>query len=213
MLNGTELKLFADAHVLDEMTDKQVRILLAAIEVFAEKGYANASTKEIANKADVAEGNIFSKYKNKRGLLNAIINPVIHSIFPAVLSDFNDASPIQSNYVTLHSFVDTVLRDRVQFLKENSAVLKIFVSELLYNNDVRVKLMQQFPTSYWKNINHNLNVLKENHLMVDWENTEILKLMWSVVSGMIVGYLLFNQPLESKEINHCIDALVKALAR
>ncbi len=48
MLNGTELKLFADANVLNAMTDKQVKILLAAIEVFAEKGYANASTKEIA---------------------------------------------------------------------------------------------------------------------------------------------------------------------
>lgn len=90
MLNGTELKLFADANVLNEMTDKQVKILLAAIEVFAEKGYANASTKEIATRAGVSEGNIFSKFKNKRGLLDAIIEPVINSIFPAVLTDISD---------------------------------------------------------------------------------------------------------------------------
>lgn len=212
-MNSTELKLFADMHVLDGMTDKQVRILLAAIQVFAEKGYANASTKEIAQKADVAEGNIFSKYTNKRGLLNAIIDPMIKSLFPAVLSGFEETGIADSPNVTLHSFVDTILRDRVQFLKENAAVLKVFVSEIMYSNDVRVKLLKEFPNTYWKNINHDLNQLKKNHLLVGWENIEILKIIWSIVGGMIIGYLLFDQPLGSKEISHCVDALVKALGR
>ncbi|AFR99730.1 TetR/AcrR family transcriptional regulator [Lentilactobacillus buchneri] len=212
MLNGTELKLFADANVLNAMTDKQVKILLAAIEVFAEKGYANASTKEIATKAGVSEGNIFSKFKNKRGLLNAIIEPVINSIFPAVLTEFKtDQLPLQ--FVTLHAFVDSLVRDRIQFLKDNAAVLKIFVSEVLYNETVRKELLTKFPPLYWHNINKNLNQLKDNHLIVNWENLEILKIIWSVVGGVIIGYLLFNQPLEQREITHIIDALVKSLAR
>lgn len=212
MLNGTELKLFADANVLNAMTDKQVKILLAAIEVFAEKGYANASTKEIATKAGVSEGNIFSKFKNKRGLLNAIIKPVINSIFPAVLTKFKtDQLPLQ--FVTLHAFVDSLVRDRIQFLKDNAAVLKIFVSEVLYNETVRKELLTKFPPLYWHNINKNLNQLKENHLIVNWDNLEILKIMWSVVGGVIIGYLLFDQPLEQREITHIIDALVKSLAR
>ena len=37
-------------------TAKQKLIIIAAIEVFAEKGYAAASTKEIALRAGVAEG-------------------------------------------------------------------------------------------------------------------------------------------------------------
>lgn len=212
MLNGTELKLFADANVLDEMTDKQVKILLAAIEVFAEKGYANASTKEIATRAGVSEGNIFSKFKNKRGLLDTIIEPVINSIFPAVLTEFKDDQlPLQ--FVTLHALVDSLVHDRIQFLKDNAAVLKIFVSEVLYNENVRNQLPTKFPPLYWRNINKNLNQLKENHLIVNWDNLEILKIMWSVVGGVIIGYLLFNQPLETREITHIIDALVKSLAR
>lgn len=212
MLNGTELKLFADANVLNAMTDKQVKILLAAIEVFAEKGYANASTKEIATKAGVSEGNIFSKFKNKRGLLNAIIEPVINSIFPAVLTEFKtDQLPLQ--FVTLHAFIDSLVRDRIQFLKDNAAVLKIFVSEVLYNETVRKELLTKFPPLYWHNINKNLNQLKDNHLIVNWDNLEILKIIWSVAGGVIIGYLLFDQPLEQREITHIIDALVKSLAR
>lgn len=212
MLNGTELKLFADANLLTEMTDKQIQILLAAIEVFADKGYANASTKEIATKAGVAEGNIFSKFKSKRGLLNAIIEPVIDSIFPTALTEFND-NQLSQQFITLHSFVESLVQDRVQFLKDNAAVLKIFVSEVLYNDTVRKQLLTKFPLSYWTNINKSLTLLKENHLIVNWDNLEILKFMWSIVGGLIVSYLLFGQPLEQQDITHTIDALVKALTR
>ena len=105
------------------------------------------------------------------------------------------------------------MTDRVQFVRDNAAVLKIFVSEVLYSNEVRVELVKQFPESYWHNINQTLTQLKENHLMINWPNTEILKLMWAVVGGMVVGYLLFDQTLASQEITHIITALTKALAR
>ncbi len=213
MLKGTELKLFADTHALDGMTDKQVKILLAAIDVFAAKGYANASTKEIATEAGVAEGNIFSKFKSKRGLLNTIIQPVTKAIFPAVLTDFKEHQPLNPKFMTLHSFIEALVTDCVQFVRDNAAVLKIFVSEVLYSNEVRVELVKQFPESYWHNINQTLTQLKENHLMINWPNTEILKLMWAVVGGMVVGYLLFDQTLASQEITHIISALTKALAR
>lgn len=87
-MTNSERKLFEDAHAFDNMTDKQIKILAAAIDVFAEKGYANTSTKEIAEKAGVAEGNIFNKFVNKRGLLHAIVTPVMQSFFPASMDTF-----------------------------------------------------------------------------------------------------------------------------
>ncbi|WP_225352695.1 helix-turn-helix domain-containing protein [Lentilactobacillus parafarraginis] len=48
MSQQVSLKLFLDNHIFDGMTDKQIKIMVAAIRIFAEKGYANTSTKEIA---------------------------------------------------------------------------------------------------------------------------------------------------------------------
>jgi AcrR family transcriptional regulator len=55
------------------MTSKQLNIIHSALELFANEGYNAVSTKKIAIKADVSEGLIFRHFKNKRGLLDAIM--------------------------------------------------------------------------------------------------------------------------------------------
>ncbi|MEQ8926425.1 MAG: helix-turn-helix domain-containing protein [Fulvivirga sp.] len=54
------------------MTEKQGKILNAALELFAEEGYGTTSTSKIAKKAGVSEGLIFRHFTNKEGLLDAI---------------------------------------------------------------------------------------------------------------------------------------------
>ena len=56
------------------MTDKQEKILAAALELFASEGYAATPTSKIAKKAGVSEGLIFRHFENKRGLLDALMN-------------------------------------------------------------------------------------------------------------------------------------------
>ena len=56
------------------MTDKQQQILHCALELFSTEGYKGTSTSKIANKAGVSEGLIFRHFKNKDGLLQAIID-------------------------------------------------------------------------------------------------------------------------------------------
>ena len=54
--------------------DKLRRIKLAAREVFLEKGFDDATTREIALRADVAIGTVFVYAADKRDLLMLIIN-------------------------------------------------------------------------------------------------------------------------------------------
>lgn len=54
------------------MTEKQEKILEAALKLFAEKGYAAVSTNKVARAAGVSEGLIFRHFTNKEGLLEAI---------------------------------------------------------------------------------------------------------------------------------------------
>jgi len=56
------------------MTQKKEQILQAALELFAREGYQTTPTSKIACKACVSEGLIFKHFKNKEGLLIAVIN-------------------------------------------------------------------------------------------------------------------------------------------
>lgn len=60
--------------LLTFMTDKQARILQAALELFANEGYTATSTSRIAKHAGVSEGLIFRHFNNKEGLLQAIMD-------------------------------------------------------------------------------------------------------------------------------------------
>ncbi len=56
------------------MTEKQERILQAALQLFAQEGYHATSTNKVAKKAGVSEGLIFRHFGNKEGLLQAILD-------------------------------------------------------------------------------------------------------------------------------------------
>src|SRR5215469_2283012 len=61
-----------------EASDKYKRILDAAIEVIAEKGFFHSRVSEIANRAGVADGTIYLYFKNKDELLMADIDSAFH---------------------------------------------------------------------------------------------------------------------------------------
>ncbi len=55
------------------MTEKQEKILEAALMLFAKEGYHATSTSKVAKAAGVSEGLIFRHFGNKEGLLQAIL--------------------------------------------------------------------------------------------------------------------------------------------
>ena len=53
-------------------------ILKSALQEFYEKGYKSAAMREIARKAKIPTGLIYSYYKNKESLFNAVLYPVLY---------------------------------------------------------------------------------------------------------------------------------------
>ena len=54
------------------MTEKQKKIIDAALELFSKNGFHATSTSKVAKHAGVSEGLIFRHFENKNGLLAAI---------------------------------------------------------------------------------------------------------------------------------------------
>jgi AcrR family transcriptional regulator len=60
---------------------RQEQILNAALEIFAQKGYASATVTKIAQMAGVAAGTIYLYYPGKRELFIAVIeNQIVDSL-------------------------------------------------------------------------------------------------------------------------------------
>lgn len=85
------------------MTDKQQKIIQAALELFASEGYAATSTSKIARQAGVSEGLIFRHFESKQGLLDALIRHAegrIQAIAEVVLTE-TDPNVLLRRYVQM----------------------------------------------------------------------------------------------------------------
>jgi AcrR family transcriptional regulator len=68
--------------------DKRNAILDAATRLFAERGLTAAPTSEISKLAGVAEGTLFTYFKTKDDLINALYREVKLDLADAMMSDF-----------------------------------------------------------------------------------------------------------------------------
>ena len=68
--------------------DKRNAILEAATRLFAERGLTAAPTSEISRQAGVAEGTLFTYFKTKDDLINALYREIKLELADAMMSDF-----------------------------------------------------------------------------------------------------------------------------
>lgn len=117
--------------------NKEQLILDAAIQVFAEKGYARATVKDIARHAGIADGTLYTHYPNKAALLLAILNRVNQT--DERVEHFQQARPDD-----LESFIQGYFQQRLDIITPDSqAVLQILLSELPINPELRTRYREE----------------------------------------------------------------------
>ena len=83
--------------------DIQEGILKAAEEVFLEKGYKDASMREIASRAGVTVSNIYHYFTNKDEIFRTILKPVLNDLSAMIYN--HDA-----DQMTIDVFMDRIIR-------------------------------------------------------------------------------------------------------
>ena len=126
------------------VTDKQARVLEAAIEMFAEKGYSNTSTSEIAKKAGVAEGTIFRHYKTKKELLLAIVTPTLTKVVAPIMEKTFVKDVFEKHYDSYEDFLRVLMTNRYKFVKNRVPILKIFLQEVAFHSEINADLKDLF---------------------------------------------------------------------
>jgi AcrR family transcriptional regulator len=110
--------------------DRREQILSAASAVFAEKGYQRATTREIADKADVSEGLIYSYFESKDHLLLAILEKLSNSGFDELIYE-DSAKTINQDVLR------KTLQIRHGFLDELDPMMRATMGEAITNNHFR----------------------------------------------------------------------------
>lgn len=114
---------------------RRMQILMGAAEVFAEKGYHQATTKEIAKAAGVSEGTIYNYFANKRELLVAMVNAIGMQSVRSIIVDHPPDKP--------EAFMKAVLKDRYELAKQFGNRMTPLIAEMFTDAEMREIIYNQ----------------------------------------------------------------------
>ena len=195
----------------NKQTDKQKKIIEVAITCFAEKGYSNTSTSEIAKKAGVAEGTIFRHYGTKENLLLSIMVPFLKDFFPVMADEL--LGELMNDQTSLEDFLRALLKNRSAFLAENREIFQVFIKEIFYKEELRNELFSTVSSVASSHIIKVIEVFKRRGDIRDIPNELVLKMLMTVISGMFISnfVLLNKQTISEEEIEEAIIFITKGL--
>lgn len=109
------------------MKDKTEQILDAAMRVFINKGFLQATTQEIAKEANVAEMTLFRKFSTKQNLFEAVVTKALEDKFQTKLIKLSEIENTED-------FFRSILNDRLTVISKNEMLIKFLISESLMGN-------------------------------------------------------------------------------
>lgn len=193
----------------EKLTDKQKKILIAAIESFSEKGYASTSTSEIAKKAGVAEGTIFRHYKTKKDLLMAIVAPLMTKmITPFIVDDFNKV--LDKQFDRVEDFLRAVIENRREVMNRILPVVKIMLQEIPFQTELREQFINLIAKKIFNRFSTIIIDFQKKEQLVDWPPETIARLAITNILGYLATRYIFmpeiqwNDELETDRIIHFI---------
>jgi AcrR family transcriptional regulator len=107
---------------------KRNAILAAATRLFAERGLTAAPTSEISKAAGVAEGTLFTYFKTKDDLINALYREIKLELADAMMSDFPRKKPVRTR---LRHAWDRYVNWGIAHPKQRKVLGQLQVSEVL----------------------------------------------------------------------------------
>jgi AcrR family transcriptional regulator len=161
--------------------EREERILDSAAAVFARKGFHQATIREIAETADVADGTIYNYFDSKYDLLVAIMGRIAElEQLPGEL-----AQALQGD---VRDFLVEAFRDRLDRIAQGEEMLKAVIPEVFVNQELRDRFYGQYVL--------RISSLLEQYVQAQVELGRIRQvetpLAVRLVQGMFIGILFLR---------------------
>jgi AcrR family transcriptional regulator len=165
------------------LTEKQKAILEAAESLFAEAGYSETSTANIAKRAGVTEKTLFKHFPTKQDLLRRILFPLIlRTIVPVqarMMRKFFESAPddFEALFVGL-------ARNRWSELRQLGPRIKLVIVEVLQDAHLRKQAQTLFMEHAWPMILERVEYFqKRGAIRQDMKASDMASILATVIIG------------------------------
>lgn len=200
----------------DQMTEKQRRIVQAAVKLFASKGFHASSTAEIAKEAGVAEGTIFRHYKSKKDILIAVVAPIIIKFAKPYI--FKDVYKIVENGAEkpITELLTELIKNRFELLEMNQKTFRILLQEAFFHEELREVLLQ----SIVRELKGFAKIAVEQRIATGELRDLPSEIVVRVLIASVASILLFKNTIDPEEyrlhsdeehIRYTLDILLNGL--
>ncbi|MRH43696.1 TetR family transcriptional regulator [Aquibacillus halophilus] len=205
-MEGQELKL----------TEKKVNILVAAIEIFAEKGYSATSTSEIAKRAGVAEGTIFRHYDSKKDLLLGITKPAILKMVVPYFASQMVEEVFKDEITSFDGVLRAFITNRIEFVRKNIPLFKIVLQEIAFHNELQETFQESFLNQILPKISETIYIAQKSGRLKDFSIPTTLRFIMSTVMGFIITRFLIMPEAEwneKEEIDNMVECIMNGISK
>jgi AcrR family transcriptional regulator len=189
--------------------DRKRQILEAALAVFSEKGFALATTAEIARTASIAEGTIYNYFSSKRELFIAVIRELIVTV---PLLDLIEKIPRADIEVTFRQ----ILQDRFNLIDSSPAVrIPSLMGEIIRDPELKALWVEQFLKPFFARVEGVYRTMIASGKFRRMEPTITTR----IIGGLFMGFLMLKlmegeaSPLNRLPREQVADALVDFVGR
>lgn len=209
-------EMISHAKLSKKQTEKQQKIVEAAIKIFAEKGFANTSTSEISQKAGVAEATIFRHYGTKDNLLLSVILPFIKDFIPHMADEIFNGLMAQ-NPTTFEQFLRALIKNRISFISNNRKLFQILVKEIMYREEFKLELAPLISEIIIHHFTIVIETYRERGDLINKPTPILLKLLLTFLYGYFTSrfVLMTNNSVvdEEKELEEIVRFIMDGLSK
>jgi AcrR family transcriptional regulator len=167
---------------LDVAEKRKQQILMAAKDIFVQKGFEKATTAEIAAAAGISEGTIYNYYSNKKDLIISLmqhffITQQVMGIIQQPLKE-NDLAPLNE-----------LIRERLNKIFSSVDLLQLFLNLLRDNRDLAGEYLDRVLYPFLKSISNFIQKGIRANALREF-NTEVAERMFI---GTVIGLSLINK--------------------
>lgn len=179
------------------------RVLNAAFQLFAEKGYDGTRTRDIAHLAGVNEVTVFRLFGNKSTLFEEAVVRGMPLRRIQTYVDFDLDLPVEELMVHNAKLV-------LEVLKQNRHLFMIMVGELWRHPEIRDRVVPELYGGAIGFLSHQLSMLMERGKL-KVTDPDIAARAWM---GMVQSHYLFNYMLGSGNISSAEEErIIRGMAR
>jgi len=196
------------------MPEGQRKIFQAAVDEFAEHGFAGSSTLSIAARAGVSEALIFKYFKSKAALLKQVVFPVLASaIMPLAIRGVKSVAVLE--HETFAQFLRVLIYERLDFARHHKKHLRILLQELPLNEELRSRMLKGLQSELLPVFREKITNYQKQGKLRAMPVDQMLSYLVSQIIGFVLSRAIFAFEFatnEEQDIETLIEVMIHGVA-